>query len=60
MVLVGHPGYYQRFGFLPASRLGLEWEMDAPDDVFQAMELSAGGLTGVRGIVRFRPEFAGT
>jgi putative acetyltransferase len=58
VVLVGHPGYYPRFGFLPAGRWGLEWEMDAPDDVFQAMELSAGGLAGVRGIVRYRPEFA--
>ena len=59
VVLVGPPDYYPRFGFLPASRYGLEWEMDVPDDVFQAVELSAGGLAGVRGIVRYRPEFAG-
>jgi putative acetyltransferase len=59
VVLVGHPGYYPRFGFLPASRWGLEWEFDVPDGVFQALELSAGGLAGVRGIVRYRPEFAG-
>ncbi len=59
MVLVGHPGYYPRFGFLPASRWGLAWEVDVPDDVFQAMELSPGGLVGVHGVVRYRPEFAG-
>jgi putative acetyltransferase len=59
VVLVGHPEYYPRFGFLPASRWGLAWEVDVPDGVFQALELSAGGLTGVRGIVRYRPEFSG-
>jgi putative acetyltransferase len=59
VVLVGSPGYYPRFGFLPASRWGLEWERDVPDGVFQAVELSAGGLAGVRGIVRYRPEFVG-
>lgn len=60
VVLVGHPSYYPRFGFIPASRWGLEWEVDAPDGVFQALELSPGGLAGVRGVVRFRPEFAGS
>jgi putative acetyltransferase len=59
VVVLGHPSYYPRFGFVPASSFGLRWEMDAPDEAFMALELSAGALAGVRGVVRFRPEFDG-
>ena len=58
VVVVGHPGYYPRFGFLPGSRWGLRWEVETPDGVFQAAELSPGGLAGIHGVVRFRPEFS--
>jgi putative acetyltransferase len=58
VVVLGHPGYYPRFGFLPGSRWGLRWENDVPDDAFMAVELSPGALAGIRGVVRFRPEFA--
>ncbi|MCB9703870.1 MAG: N-acetyltransferase [Myxococcales bacterium] len=57
VVLVGHPGYYPRFGFQPASRLGLRWEHEVPDAAFMAIELREGGLGGGPGVVRFRPEF---
>jgi putative acetyltransferase len=57
VVVVGHPGYYPRFGFLPGSRWGLRWENDVPDDTFMAVELSPGALAGIRGVVRFRSEF---
>lgn len=57
VVVVGDPGYYQRFGFLPGSRWGLRWEVDAPDEAFMAAELSPGALADIRGTVRFRPEF---
>jgi putative acetyltransferase len=57
VVVLGHPSYYPRFGFVPASSFGLRWEKDAPDEAFMALELSAGALAGIRGVVRFRPEF---
>ncbi len=57
VVVLGHPSYYPRFGFVPASSFGLRWERDAPDEAFMALELSAGALAGIRGVVRFRPEF---
>jgi len=60
VVVLGHPAYYPRFGFVPAGNFGLRSELEAPDEAFMAVELSAGALAGVRGIVRFRPEFAGT
>ena len=59
VVVVGHPDYYTRFGFLPGSRWGLRWEVEAPDGVFMAAELSPGSLAGVHGVARFRPEFGG-
>ena len=34
VVVVGHAGYYPRFGFVPASRFGLRWENDWPDENF--------------------------
>jgi len=58
VVLVGHPEYYPRFGFTPASRFGLRCEFpEVPDEAFMAMELSPGALARGTGIVRFRREF---
>ncbi len=56
-VVLGHPGYYPRFGFLPASRFGLSCRWQAPDGVFMALELAPGALAGAGGIVRYEPEF---
>jgi putative acetyltransferase len=54
---VGHAEYYPRFGFVPASRFGLQCQYDVPDEVFMAMELLEGTLTGHKGMVRYQPEF---
>jgi putative acetyltransferase len=58
VVVVGEPEYYRRFGFIPASRWGLRWEIDVPDENFMVIELSPGRLAGVSGVVRYRPEFS--
>lgn len=57
VVVVGDPGYYGRFGFITAARWGLRWEVEAPEEVFMALELSPGQLAGKCGVVRYRPEF---
>ena len=57
IVVVGHPEYYPKFGFLAASRYGLRCEYDVPEDVFMALELRTGALGGIRGLVRYQPEF---
>jgi putative acetyltransferase len=57
VVVLGHPTYYPRFGFVPARRYGLHSEYDAPDDAFLAVELRPRGLADCRGLVRYRPEF---
>ena len=56
--LLGHPAYYPRFGFTPASRFGLRYEHTVPDEAFMALELVVGGLRGSAGVVRYLPAFA--
>jgi putative acetyltransferase len=58
VVVVGEPHFYHRFGFIPASRWGLRWDADAPNDIFMALELCAGRLTGINGVVHYRREFS--
>lgn len=55
-VVLGHAAYYPRHGFVRACDQGLRWERPVPDDVFFVQELVPGGLEGVSGIVRYRPE----
>ena len=57
VVVLGHPEYYPRFGFTPASRHGIKSEYDVRDEVFMIMELREGALAGRSGIVRYQPEF---
>jgi putative acetyltransferase len=58
VIVLGHPDYYPRFGFVPASRFGLRSEYDVPDDVFMAMELTPGALQGRGpGTIRYHPAF---
>ena len=57
LVVLGHPAYYPRFGFVPAMRFELSFGEMPPRDAFMAMELVPGALTGVKGPVRYGPEF---
>ena len=59
VVVLGHPEYYPRFGFVPASRHGVLWEHPAPDEAFMLLELRAGTLAGRGGIARYLAEFGG-
>lgn len=58
VVVLGHPEYYPRFGFVPASRYAIRSEYDVPDDVFMIVELEAGALNGVSGLARYDQAFA--
>ena len=57
VVVVGHPEYYPRFGFIPASRLGIACEYNVPDEVFMALELEPGTLQGKSGTIRYHEAF---
>jgi putative acetyltransferase len=56
-ILFGHPGYYPRFGFKPASQYHLTSKWPAPDDAFMALELRPAALQAAGGMVEFEPEF---
>ncbi len=57
VVVLGHPHYYPRFGFQPASQFGLSCAWPVPEGVFMAMEIQPGALANVRGRVSYEPEF---
>jgi putative acetyltransferase len=57
VVVLGHPEYYPRFGFVPASKYGIKCEYDVPDAVFMAIELREGALQGRAGTAKYQPEF---
>ncbi len=57
LVVLGHPGYYARFGFRPASRFGVRCGFDVPDEVFMILELEKDVLRDRGGMVKYQPEF---
>ncbi len=56
-VVLGHPDYYPRYGFVPGSRFGIKSKYDVPDEVFMVKELVNGILTGYRGVVKYHRFF---
>lgn len=58
VVVVGHPEYYPRFGFVPASTHGLLSQWDGmPDAAFMVLVLDAHAMAGASGVARYRDEF---
>ncbi len=57
VVVLGHPEYYPKFGFVPASRFEIKSEYEVPDEVFMAMELRDGALSGRSGTVKYHAAF---
>lgn len=52
VVVLGHPKFYTRFGFKPASVFGLSSEFDVPDEAFMAQELRDSYLEGASGLIQ--------
>lgn len=59
VVVLGHPRFYPRFGFVPASRYGIFSEYRVADEVFMVLELEPGSLAGKSGTIRYHEVFAG-
>ena len=57
VVVLGHPAYYPRFGFLSSTRYGIGCEYDVPEEVFMAVELQDGFLRGASGKVKYHAAF---
>ena len=58
VIVLGHPDYYPRFGFERASAHGVRCEWNVPDEVFMLLVLDESAIEGIRGLARYRPEFA--
>ena len=58
IVVLGHPEYYPRFGFVPAGQFGFKCEWDVPDNVFMIFVFDQGKMANISGLVKYRPEFS--
>ena len=59
VVVVGHPAFYPRFGFVPAGTYSLQCEFDGvPDNAFMVRIINNAVADTLGGIVRYRPEFS--
>lgn len=58
LIVLGHPNYYPRFGFVPASRFNISSEYNVPDEVFMAQMLDKAALAPA-GLAKYHPAFAG-
>lgn len=59
VVVLGHPGFYPRFGFKTARPLGITCAYPVPDEAFMVLELRPEALGGRSGEVHFHPAFDG-
>jgi putative acetyltransferase len=58
VIVLGHPEYYPRFGFEPASRHGVRCQWPGvPDDAFMLLVLDEAVAPRLGGLARYRPEF---
>jgi putative acetyltransferase len=58
VVVLGHPAYYPRFGFMPADDHGIGCPfLDAPSDAWMILELEPGHLRGASGTTRWHAAF---
>ena len=59
IVVLGHPEYYPRFGFVPSVKYGIKSEYDVPDEVFMVLELKESSLKDKNGIIKYHAAFSG-
>jgi putative acetyltransferase len=58
IVVLGHPEYYPRFGFKPASTYGIRCQWDVPDNVFMAFIIDQAKIAGISGLATYCQEFS--
>lgn len=58
VVVLGHPGYYPRFGFRESVSFDISCEYDVPAEAFMLLEIQAGYMNGHRGTVRYHEQFS--
>jgi len=58
IVVIGHPAFYPRFGFVPALAQGLTCDWEVPAEAFMVNLLNDDVADQVRGRVEYRAEFS--
>ena len=59
VIVLGHPTYYPRFGFVPASRYRIKSEYEnVSDDAFMILVFDQAPLKDLSGVAKYRPEFS--
>ena len=58
VVVLGHPRFYSRFGFVPSVHCGIKSEYDVPAEVFMIKALEDTALKGHSGIIKYHRAFS--
>lgn len=58
VIVLGHEGYYPKFGFKPAHSWNIYAPFDVPEEAFMAIELTGNALDDVEGLVRYSGAFS--
>lgn len=56
-VVLGHPDYYPRFGYIQACNYSITAPFDIEDKYFMVLEFEKGSLKEISGIVEYAKEF---
>lgn len=57
IIVLGHPNYYPKFGFVLSVKYGIKSEYDVPEDVFMVLELKENALKGKQGTIKYHEAF---
>jgi len=57
VIVIGHPGYYPRYGFRSARAHGIVAPFTVADDVFMVLALDPCALDGIEGTVKYPEAF---
>ncbi len=57
VVVLGHPAYYPRFGFVASVNFAMRCEYDVPAEAFMVVELRSGYLRGATGTISYLAAF---
>jgi putative acetyltransferase len=58
VIVLGHPEYYPKFGFEPASRYDIKCQWQGiPDEAFMILVLNQSTIRDLRGVAYYRDEF---
>ncbi len=58
LAVLGHPGYYPKFGFEPSVAYGIKSEYEVPDEAFMILELVPNSLKDHQGILKYHELFS--